>query len=567
MFPKKMNWYQELVGVAGQRSGKSQLAGQLSSYVWHWYSKLGANPSKFFGLLNTRLHMTFVALTYGQAKKNLWNPFYDYLKDSPWFNDFHKFINDRCSELGIDQAVKFPDTFLIYKHKNMECAPVGPDKRVLRGPTRMLMAIDELGWFTGSRSAIKINPDEVYNALSNSLATIRGQSEHLRRLKKLYNIPTAYAINISSPSSARDKIMRLLYQSRKIKNMHAFHLPTWEMNPNLTKDNQLFETEFQKNPSDARRDFGAFPPLTERPFIAELGPIHEIASSKKNMFQYDLVIIKSKSGKQYVSVQLKRIKPCGKPLLIGVDAGRSGNAFAIVATSYNNLGNVVLEGAIEVKPIPGVPVNFVDVYRKALKPILKTQTVVALLVDQWQSIDLVDKVDDEFGDKTEAVRYSLKYGDFEDTRQRLLGEQVILQKPEVKHWKTILKGVEEYEEFFIGRPISHLYLQIATVQDSGRRVEKSGDLDDDLFRALVLCIYFTFDEKEGYKYELMLAANDTGFSNEVLGIVKGKSASNIGQVKRSRFTLSTTSLGKVVGLSGKVTNAMGNKREVKNNRN
>lgn len=1028
-YPEKMAWYQELVGVAGQRSGKSELAAQMSAYVWHWYTKLSDNPSKFYGLLNTRLHMTFTALTYGQAKKNLWNPFYDYLKDSKWFNDYHRFLKEKCYELGIEDVLKFPDTFITYKHKNLECAPVGPDKRVLRGPTRMLMCIagnslvntgkglipieqdlsgltasvnnnlvpinkswktgnkkvsilyldkgynltgtkeheililsrtfkliwkgiselkigdnvvlnyggsfpnklhlrfvddydipvykkvmlnmarlktftkleviegipdakhiyditsklikngmlntkgnkkrpgfgryhvysitdkfdvnffdskhlsikfptelthhlgyimgylvsegnyagisseiefsntnkkvvhhyikcfektfgilpdissyntkqgtkawsirtsnkriklflrylglngvnsrkkvipwcilqaprkiaiaflkalyegdgtfqeyyvgyysrsskllrqlqilllkfgivsryekhglitaskydahifskeigaitksnninfndltcthyripnieyswagnrnskghiyvkselneilddyplnrlkkenklfydriikiidsgifflqvkgirhtdkkipvydlevnskehafvangivvhnciDELGWFTGTKSAIKINPDEVYNALSNSLATLRGQAEHLRRRRKLFHLPTAYAINISSPSSARDKIMRLLYQSRKIKNIHAFHLPTWEMNPDLPRDNDLFETEFQKNPGDANRDFGAFPPLTERPFIAELSPIWEVASqTKKNMFDYTLVMIRSKSGKEYVSVRMNRIKTRNRPLLIGVDAGRSGNAFAIVATSYNTMGQVVLEGIIEVKPLPNLPVNFLDVWRKALRPILKTQTVVALLVDQWQSIDLVDKVDDEFGDDTEAIRYSLKYGDFEDARQRLLGEQVIIPMPEVKDWSKILKGIEEYEEYFVGRPISHLYLQLATVQDSGRRVEKSGDLDDDLFRALMLCVRFTFDEKDGYKYELMTITDDQDFGNRMLGIVRGKTMGDrLPRRAASSTVLARTSLGQVVGRSGR----------------
>lgn len=533
----------------------SELASQIASYVWHWYTKIGDSPSKFYGLLNKRLHMTFTALTFGQAKKNLWDPFYDYLKGSSWFTDLHKAMNSRCAELGIEPVIKFQDTFIFYKHKNLECAPAGPDKRVLRGPTRILMAIDELGWFTGSKSAIKINPDEVYNALSNSLTTIRGQHEYLRKLKGLFHIPSAYAINISSPSSARDKIMRLLYQSRKIKNIFSFHLPTWEMNPNLPRSHSLFETEFQKNPKDANRDFGAFPPLTENPFISEIGPIRDIAVKKKNIFDYRLVMIRSKSGKQYVSLRLDKIIPRNRPLLIGVDAGRSGNAFAIVATSYNKHGQVILEGAIEVKPLPNLPVNFPDVYKHGLLPILKTQTVPALLVDQWQSIDLVDKVDEDFGDKTDAVRYSLKYGDFEDARQRLLGEQVVLPEPEIKSWKSILKGIEDYEEFFVGRPLSHLYLQLATVQDSGRRVEKSGDLDDDLFRALMLCVHFTFDEKDGYKYELMSDADAIPYGTETLGIVRGLSmGERVPSTKRLRTTLSQTSMGLSVGLSGKVVN-------------
>ncbi len=546
-YPEKSQWFNEFVGVAGQRSGKSRLATMISAYVWHWYFKLGNNPSKFYGLLDESLNFTLIGLTYGQAIRNLWTAFSRYIRESSWFSDLHKMINTRCKELGIDDAVKFPDSFIVYKHKNMECSPMGPDKRILRGPTRPLVVIDELGWFTGTKAAIKINPDEVYTALSNSLGTIRTHFFLLKKARKLFHIPTGYAISISSPSSARDKIMRLLYLSRKAKSIYAFHLPTWEMNPFWGRHTQQMQNEFDTNPN-VMRDFGAFPPLAESPFIAELSPIHEVAIQKKNFFNYKLVMIQSKSRKKYVSIRMNKMEPSGKPLLIGVDAGRNGNAFAIVATSYNSSGQLTLEGAIEVKPLPDLPVNFSDVYKHALKPILETQQVVALLVDQWQSIDLIDKVDENYGDRTDAIRYSLRYSDFELARQRLLGESVVLPKPEVKDWSKILKGVEDYEEFFVGRPISHLYLQLATVQDSGRRVEKSGDLDDDLFRALMLCVHFTFDEKDGYKYKLLTYGDSALVNNKFIGITKGRSI-DTSMSKRNHSTFKN-SIGNITNRSG-----------------
>jgi intein/homing endonuclease len=391
-------------------------------------------------------------------------------------------------------------------------------------------SIDEFGWFTGTEKAIKLNPDEVYKALSNSLKTIRVASERIRKRTKYFHLPTGYAINISSPMSARDGIMRLLYKSRKIKTIHAFHYPTWEMNPTYVKSD--FDDDYLKNPVTARRDFGAFPPLADSPFIAEAGPLIELQDkTRENMVKYVLQMVQSGNGNKYVSAMIKKIKPCGRPLMMGLDAGFSNNAFAIVLCSYTHDGEVILEGVIEVKPLPGMPVNFPHVYKKVIKPILDSQTVIAVVIDRWQSIDLVQRIEEDYEGEIDAFRYSLKYGDFEMVRSRLLGEQVRLPVPEVKTWDAIIKGVEDYEEYFIGRPISHFFLQLVTVQDSGRRVEKSGDLDDDIFRAFSLCVRWIFDEE--YKYSMLTFDNSEEYSVGCLGVAHGRTMGKLGHTSKA----------------------------------
>jgi intein/homing endonuclease len=82
---KELNYYYEAALCIGQRGGKSAWLGMMSAYMAHWLLML-QNPNEIYGLLSSSiLHGTFVALTYAQAKDTLWEPFYGYLLDSPWF--------------------------------------------------------------------------------------------------------------------------------------------------------------------------------------------------------------------------------------------------------------------------------------------------------------------------------------------------------------------------------------------------------------------------------------------------------------------------------------------------
>jgi hypothetical protein len=83
---KKQDFIQSLAVCAGQRSGKTlTVAGYFAPYLTHKLLKL-QNPSAYYGLkTGTMLHMTFVALTYAQAKDTLWQNYYATLTESKWF--------------------------------------------------------------------------------------------------------------------------------------------------------------------------------------------------------------------------------------------------------------------------------------------------------------------------------------------------------------------------------------------------------------------------------------------------------------------------------------------------
>lgn len=131
--------YSQLIGVAGQRSGKSVLTAILSATILHMYLRY-PNPIDFLGLINTTLHGTFVGLNFHSAKDNLWEPFNNILETSPWYQMYHDFLKRESNDIG-RELFKHRETFLVYNHKHLTLYPSGPDKRKLRGRTRFMCCL------------------------------------------------------------------------------------------------------------------------------------------------------------------------------------------------------------------------------------------------------------------------------------------------------------------------------------------------------------------------------------------------------------------------------------------
>lgn len=219
-----------------------------------------------------------------------------------------------------DELVKLKDNFINYKHRRLLIYPASPDKRILRGRTRWLGAIDELGWFNNDAGTkkVKANANETYASLGNSLRTVRSKAEKLMR-QGFYNVPTAYFLNISSPSSARDKIMDLVKKSQGSRKTYGIVKPTWELNPDVTRES--LAEDFRRDPVVAMRDFGAQPPLSSNPFIGSPSTILECISEKPNSIEITYARKRSPDGSLKRYAKLVRVKPSGMPSILAIDAG------------------------------------------------------------------------------------------------------------------------------------------------------------------------------------------------------------------------------------------------------
>lgn len=486
----RLNMYYELAISAGQRSGKSAVTAMLTAYITHRMLKL-PKPNEVYGLARSNVfHGTFVALTYAQAKDTLWDPFYGNVLESPWFRGYHELLSDYGARTG-EELFKINDTFITYKHRRMVIYPAGPDKRTLRGRTRFFASIDELGWFDNSSDSGKVKMDatQVYIALERSLLTVRAAATNLWE-RGFTELPTGYFINVSSPSSVRDKIMELVRKSQGSTVLLGLVRPTWEMNPNVTRKH--LAEEFKADPVAAMRDYGAQPPLTANAFLSR--PLIEGAvGEKRNVIELSHVTKTGKNGNEPMRyATITKIGRGNKPSCLALDAGYVNNSFAFAVGHLEDRKNPRLTIVGEIQPLPGIKLNFTRIYKKIILPIIEARNIQLVAADRWNSIKILSDVEEDTDSETR--QYSLKYADMRMFKDYVESKQLILPNP-----KCALEDIEKYDQSnypncFRDDPIGHFYLQLMTVQDTGASVIKGDQLTDDMVRAAMLCVRMLLDE-------------------------------------------------------------------------
>ncbi len=514
---------QELSACIGQRGGKSiQIAG-LISYHLHKLLKT-IRPSEFYGLASSStLTHTCTALQFKRAYALLWSPIRDTISDSPWFKGYHGMLKHHGDRLG-QELVVIKDTFINWRRSRLLAAPSAPNVGTLRGDTRAGASIDELGFFrfgAGSEEYVTISADEIHTSLTNSLATVRNAASRMIRAGDNTAVQ-GLMFNISSPSSVFDKIMTLVRAAKNSRVMLGVHLPTWEMNPQITRqDLQIYwDTDAKK----AERDFGANPPLAANPFFGDLEPVFASFGRVPNRVQYRLTTNPANNAER--SARLGLLTPLSRmpPSLMTLDAGESNNSFSLAISIPMRKGKLTdrpkpnSQGFAKVpaRPVPSkeislnvdlgdhrsmtiavieiIPpkngrINFNRVYENVIVPLLKPFNVAVCVTDRWNSILLLDRLHDEHGVAT--FQYSLRYADFVAIKSYVEGGMVSLPRTESEDPTGISTFDEtQYPYCFESRPIDHLALQFQTVQDGVRTVSKGANLTDDSFRSVALAIHY-----------------------------------------------------------------------------
>ena len=474
---KKLNIYNQFVAILGQRSGKSVFSIIVSAVITYKFLML-PNPVEYYGLLfSTILHGTFVGLRYSDAYDNLWAPYHKIITQAPWFKNYHKFLDKTGNEIG-EELYKLRDTFVAYHHKNLGIYPAGPDKRKLRGKTRFLSAIDEISWFTGQKGNIKYDPDEIYTALDNSLMTILPAA--YERFSTNPDIPLAYGLYISSPSSKTDKGMRLYKQSQGSKKIYGLHYPTWEINPKISR--KALSEKYRQNPVEAERDFGANPPFSSDPYIKSPSEILDCFGKHRNLATitgYKTVKDSLDNVLLYPIVRFKTYHTY--PSILSIDTGYNFNSFSCVLL-HKGEDTIICSSIIEIIPNPH-PISFIKVYEKVLSKIIELFNVKLVVTDRWESIDLRQRVYQDFG--IDSFSYSVNMQDFKEVRIKLLSGDITFPRLETK-LDDLIELEKPIPHLIDRKPVSHLFLQLLSSKDTGRIVTKGDEVTDDILRAFVL---------------------------------------------------------------------------------
>jgi len=402
-------------------------------------------------------------------------------------------------------------------------------------------AIDELGWFAAGDAAegkVLISGDEIYTALDRSLLTVRAAALNLWK-QGYVHIPTAYAFNISSPSSIRDNIMVLVKNNLTSRSILTSQLATWELNPNIRRSD--LNNEFKNDPVKAERDYGANPPLGDSLYIEDVEGIAACFTGRKNAIEYKYI---QKVTERRV-LRAAKITKTHQPSLIppsvlSLDAGVTNNSFSmtLLHRNPNEKGpKVVVPLMVEVIPEKGtMHLNFARIVSELIHPIIDQFNVQGVVADRWQSILLLHQLAEDFGIYTE--QYSVRREDFDLVKSYLLGGEFEMPKLSQKPDSILTPELTNYPNCFDFKPVDHLFLQILTVKDAGRTITKGTGLTDDLFRALVLGSAYVLDDDWADQY-LRVASQKSDMGIGAIGSIGG-----------SNSTLSTTKIGSVGGMGG-----------------
>jgi hypothetical protein len=515
--------YRELAALVGQRSGKSYFTCYASLYVIHGFMKLGRGKTVLKLPKDDLLIGTLVAITYQQARETLYDRMFSMVSNSQWFSEYHELLDYYGKRRG-EEIYKFKDTFLLYRNSNLFIYPSGPDMRTLRGRTRFLGAIDEIGWLNASSpGSVKYNANSIYDAMNRSFTNVRdGWMKAMAGGRYPQLLPPMF-FNVSSPSSKRDKICNLYEKSKHSKVIYGIHLSTWEFNPEITLES-LVEGNDANDPSFLR-DYAAIPPDSANAFIYSIDEWKGVVDTKlKNLFALKRVNVGKLGKNRRVAAELEVVERDGINVkVLALDAGKTNNSFAIaLAHNFQQDGALIPKflSLNEVIPKDG-GIDFSYIYNEVIAPIVEKYQVKLVVCDRWESTKILHDIEMEFG--IETKQYSVKYRDFVNFRDDLYDKRMIIPNAELDKGEIMNYSSDKaYPECFLGKPVAHFIMQSLSVVDQFKKtVEKGDGVTDDIFRAVVLAHHFLCDPD----YEELLSKRITGLDekkNAVVGVVNSR---------------------------------------------
>lgn len=492
----ELNDYYTAALPIGQRSGKTSISAKMTAYTTHQFMKLSDPASAFKLAKGSWLVGTATAWSYAQCLLSIWQQIHSIFIDKDnWFGRYHQMLIDYGRRYG-EQLFNITGRMIVYNHRNLLLMPASPNPDTLRGPTRYVSIIDELGRFRlakgesaekGSGGAAKFNGRETFVSLENSLQTLQGM-HHTLRMQGDDNIPLPIFLNIGSPSSQLDELMRLYKLSNNSRTIYGLRKATWEVNPHLPRSH--FNKQFAENPLHAQANFGADPPMSSAAFIDDIKFLKaSVDMNRENAVILQIKRTRTPSGRLYMSgtpIFNSRDKSVAK--LMAIDAGFNAHSFSI-AVGHNSvdLSSVIVDAILELIPQENLPINHAYLFEDVILPVIRELNVTLVASDRWESLRNLHELE-RLNIKTE--RYSLKYIDFNNFREAIFNGEIRTPRPEIQSrdpQEIIRIGQDNYPFGFQNKPCAHYLYQCVTVRDFINQTVLKGEIsEDDNFRAVVL---------------------------------------------------------------------------------
>jgi hypothetical protein len=263
--------FNELICIAGMRSGKSYTGAHIGGYMNHILATMSIKGRQTIQRFLRQekaewFEVTFAASTATQARDTIYAKFREMRNNSPWMGRYVSWVKEKESEqigAGDKWVYKSLDDCIHDGWQQVRYNRVSSNSAGIAGKTRVFAAIDELSRLSTTES--KTSAAELYRVLNQSLKTVRSACDN-------YGLFPYFGmmLNVTSPISIDDYAMQIYSRTlaNKVKRTFAGKWATWEFNPEQRREN--FDDEFEKDPVAAQRDFGADPPAAETPLVDDL---------------------------------------------------------------------------------------------------------------------------------------------------------------------------------------------------------------------------------------------------------------------------------------------------------
>ena len=370
--------YNELVIIAGRRASKTQLASCLACYEAFKLICL-QDPARHYGLARGQeIFIVNVASSKEQARDTVFAAVASKIEGSEWFQS-QDYIT-RYNEFYFPG----PKVFLRSDHSNSSS---------LVGRTVKCGILDELARFKdkSQRSSAK----EVYTAVKYSTQSF---GKH------------GITVSITSPILADDFAMQLYYKSQDPvlgKGMLGYKLATWEMNPNITRED--LQPEFERNPEMAERDFGANPSHAIETYFKEPERIvHPAVMTKR-----EHPVIGNYPSPTFVGDPRYTYVLAGDPAI-------KNDAFGLALGHKNQEGKVIIDLMHRFKPSGGRELSF-DMIKRFVDLLLQKFNIRLFVTDVWYYVALNQELEKK---KIEVVKHVVKKEDYDYLKELIYTQNI-----------------------------------------------------------------------------------------------------------------------------------------------
>ena len=361
----------DLMMLAGRRSGKTTLTGLISGYeVFRLFQY--KNPQKHYKIApNSEIQIINVAPKLEQAKETIFARTCELVRNSPWF---------------MSQKLEYVNSSLRFPEKNIVIQPFGSNSQTGVGRTAKAFLADEVSYFTDTENGRSAK--DVYNELSKSTSTFLPFNEGVN-------------VAISSVRFDGDFLTSRYYQMQEIpagwENTLAIWKPTWELNPDLSKE--VLEAERLKDPEEYARQYGAEPGLAMKNFFEEslLKYMKEQNQDNTNLF-----------GEEGKFVKEIKSAPDSAYYIIATDPSAKNDTFGLSVGYVTQDSRIVIVGTTSFSAPKGQLIDTEKV-RQVLRPILEKLYVKYYIFDIYMHSDLVTLVEEY---SVESFQHTLTRADW-----------------------------------------------------------------------------------------------------------------------------------------------------------